>query len=94
MKRALSQEDLEKHMKFRECGNEDLKVLYESAGYTDLFAYGIQTLMGVFGNVDFSKPFRIVVDYDPEQPRTIVKKYLKEAVELDSLLGKENVSDQ
>ncbi len=67
-------EDWEKYREFKEKGNGSLEVESIGGTWTRSFAYGIETLKAVFGDVDFSRPFRVTVDYDPEQPKTIIRK--------------------
>lgn len=93
-KDLFSDEEMLEYEKFRESGNEKLHLALEGMALTSEFAYGIQTVKAMFDDVDFSKPFRIIIDYDPEQPRTIVKKYLtKEVPQSCSVLVKENQQD-
>lgn len=81
-KGCFTDEEMQQYSEFKKKGPENLELLHEGISLTDVFAYGIQTVKAMFDDVDFSKPFRIIVDYDPEQPRTIVKKYLpKEAAD-------------
>lgn len=78
----FTEEEMQQYREFKEKGPENLELLHEGISLTDVFAYGIQTVKAMFDDLNFSRPFRIVVDYDPKQPRTIVKKYLpKEAAE-------------
>ncbi len=70
------------YKKFKETGNDELKLALIGASWTHTFALGVQTIKAMFDDVNFSEPFRVTVDYDPEQPRVIIRKYLtKEAHE-------------
>lgn len=82
-KNFMTDEEYERCKEFAKKGNEELELAVETHLLTNTFAYGLQATNIVFGDIDFSQPFRIVIDYDPEQLRTIVKKYLtKEALQL------------
>lgn len=78
----MSKEEYQKYLEFQKKGNDGLEQAFVCVSWTRHFVEGIQSIKATFDDVDFSKPFRMVIDYDPEQPRTIVKKYLtKEARE-------------
>jgi len=72
---AMTDEEYQKFAVFKKDGNRHL----ESGGstdqspWTDEFAKMIQLFRILTEDIDFSRAFRIVIDYDPEQPRTIVK---------------------
>lgn len=74
-KDIASDGEWEKYKEFKEKGNEGLEVESIGGTWTRTFAYGIETLRALFGDIDLSKPFRVIVDYNPEQPKTIVRKY-------------------
>lgn len=46
---------------------------------TELFAKSIQIGRVWTEDIDFSKPFRMVIDYDPEQPRAIRHLYMSKS---------------
>lgn len=93
-KGCFTEEEMRQYREFEEKGPVNLELLHKEISLTDEFAYGIQTVKAMFDDVDFSRPFRIIVDYDPEQPRTIVKKYLpKEAAESYTDATAENQKD-
>lgn len=79
--RAMTEEEYQLFKRFKEEGNKHL----ESASniticpWTDEFAKMIQLFGILTENLIFSKPFRIVVDYDPEQPRVSIHHYFKES---------------
>lgn len=78
----MSDAEFQEYKKFKETGNDELKLALIGASWTHAFALGVQTVKAMFDDVNFSEPFRVTVDYDPEQPRVIIKKYLaKEAHE-------------
>lgn len=72
----MSDEEYQKYQEFVKTGNDGLELATVGAGWTRHFMDGIQTLKTMFDGIDFSRPFRITVDYNPEQPRVIVKKYI------------------
>lgn len=67
---------------------------WETKCFTKDFANMIQLFNVLTENLNFSQPFRIVVDYDPEQLRTSVKVYMPKEV-LESRIQKfqENCGD-
>ena len=48
---------------------------------TELLAKSIQIMRIWTEDIDFSKPFRMVIDYDPEQPRAIRHLYMPRSSE-------------
>lgn len=79
--RMMTDEEHEMLEKFRKDGNQHLEKAWEGITWTDNFASGLQSLSNMFSHVDLSKPFRVVVDYDPEQPRAVIHTYLPKAHE-------------
>lgn len=75
--RTLTDEELEKFRDFREHGNEHLvndnhRTL---SPFTDNFETMVTLMRILTEEIDFHKPFRIVIDYDPEQPRVPIHFY-------------------
>lgn len=64
-------------------GNKDLeKEAYSKWEMsTELLAKSIQIMRIWTEDIDFSKPFRMVIDYDPEQPRAIRHLYMPKSSE-------------
>ncbi len=68
----------------RECvekGSEKKSVEFDSEPwvskcFTKDFAHMIQLSGIILEGLDFSQPFRIEIDYDPEQPRTTIKTFM------------------
>lgn len=77
--RAMSEEDHQKFLEFKKNGNADFEEDKTKicCPWTDKFAYAIQLFRIMSDDLDFSKPFRIVVDYDPDQPRTVIHHYVR-----------------
>lgn len=77
-KYRMTDEELRSLKEFKKSGNRHL----EDDGreiVTTLWAEPFSSMMQSFnfmvGKLDFSKPFRVTVDYDPEQKRTVVHHY-------------------
>lgn len=93
-KDTTSNEEIRMYKEFKEKGNVGLETEIEGGVWTHVFSYGIETLRCIFGDVDFSRPFRMTIDYNPEQPRTIVRKYLtKKDYESYNALIQEKMKD-
>ena len=75
--RGMTEEEYKKFLQFLKDGNKHLEEneVTECKPWTDSFAYMIQLFRIITEDWDFSEPFRIVIDYDPEQPRTVIHKY-------------------
>ena len=90
----MSDVEFQKYKEFEKEGNGDLELALIGASWTRPFAEGFQSVKAMFDDLDFSKPFRVTVDYDPEQPRVVVKKYLtKKDHESCSAARLENLMD-
>ena len=72
----MSDVEFQRYKEFEKEGNGDFELDLIGVSWTRPFAEGIQSVKAMFDDLDFSKPFRVTVDYDPEQPRAVVKKYL------------------
>lgn len=80
-KYKLTEEDHEKLREFKKTGNKYLEEEGKKAQsymWTDRFAMSLQAFHIIMGRIDFSKPFRVIVDYDPEQKRTLITQYAPE----------------
>lgn len=80
-KYTLTKEDQERLREFKKTGNKYLEKEgrgIQSFMWTDQFATSLQAFHIIMGRLDFSKPFRVIVDYDPEQKRTLVTQYAPE----------------
>ena len=80
-KYKMTEEDLKKFEEFKKNGNKYLEE--EGKGiltfmWAEPFAGMLQTFNSILEKINFSKPFRIIVDYDPEQKRTLVRHYASE----------------
>lgn len=78
----VSDEEYGKFLEFRKIGNE---CLMKNEGLeinppTRDFAIMVQGFNIITEHLDFSVPFRLVIDYDPEQPRTVIKQYFPKEV--------------
>lgn len=77
----MTEEDLKKFKEFKKSGNKYLEE--EGKGilsfvWSEPFANMLQAFNFMIGRLNFSKPFRVIVDYDPEQKRTLVRHYAPE----------------
>lgn len=54
--------------------NDKLQILGVTQIKAKPFEIGIEAFKTVFGNVDFNKPFRLIVDYSLEQLNVVVRK--------------------
>ncbi len=79
--RIMTEKEYQMFQTFKKEGNRhfELDSGTEVCPWTDEFARTIQLFRILTDNIDFSKPFRIVIDYDPEQPRTILHYCFKES---------------
>lgn len=78
---TLTEEDQERLREFKENGNKHLEKEgkgVQSLVWTEQFAGMLQAFHIIMGKLDFSKPFRVIVDYDPEQKRTLITQYAPE----------------
>ena len=72
-------EDLDKKISSDNCLHETPIV---QKCFTEEFAKMIQLFRIMTENMDFSQPFRMIIEYDPEQPRMTSKMYkTKEALQ-------------
>ena len=73
----MSEEDYRKYIEFRKNGQPELEENPKKicCPWTDAFAQMIQLFRIITEDMNFSKPFRLVIDYDPEQPRTVIHHY-------------------
>jgi len=76
----MTEEEFQEFQKFRKEGNKHL----ETNGCEDCIPWTTDFLtflnmIQVFGDcvkrTDYSKPFRVVIDYDPEQVRVAIHRY-------------------
>lgn len=65
----------EDHKKLLLDGQPDLKLSATSCPFTSDFAMSTQMLGIMLQELDFDKPFRVVIDYNPECKRTIFHLY-------------------
>ncbi len=77
---GMSQEERQDFEKFLRCGNENLeenKDMIIRPWTTCFITYlnMLQVLGDSVSRIDFSKPFRTVIDYDPEQVRVAIHHY-------------------
>lgn len=81
---GMTHEEYESFVKFRSNGNQHLEEngSVDCNPWTDSFVNMIQMFQVITEDWDFSKPFRIVIDYDPKQTRTIIHRYEPKADEL------------
>ncbi len=76
MKEQDAKESLSIEMETNQAGNDLADEPWDHRCYTTDFANMIQLFTLLTSNMEFSQPFRVVVDYDPKQLRTSVKTYL------------------
>ncbi|RKI22043.1 hypothetical protein D7V82_20770 [bacterium 1xD8-6] len=77
----MTEEDHKKLQEFKKNGNKYLEKEgkeIQAFMWTDRFAAALQAFQLIMGKLDFSKPFRVIVDYDPEQKRTLITQYAPE----------------
>lgn len=76
----MTDEELRSFRKFKKCGNKRLEEngSDDCSPWTTCFLMFLNMIQ-VFGDrvkrMDYSKPFRIVIDYDPEQVRVAIRHY-------------------
>lgn len=80
-KYTLTEEEQEKLREFRKNGNKYMEE--EGKGvqtfmWTEQFIVILNAFRSIMDMLDFSEPFRVIVDYDPEQKRTFVTQYAPE----------------
>lgn len=56
------------------------KEAWETKCFTKDFAHMIQLFRIITEHLDFSQPFKMEIEYDPEQLRTSVKSYMSKEV--------------
>ncbi len=77
---GMTEEELQSFRKFKETGNRHLEENWsdDCSPWTTCFLTFLNMIQ-VFGDrvarMDYSKPFRVVVDYDPEQVRVSIHHY-------------------
>lgn len=79
--RSMTKEESQQFQTFKKEGNKHLESADDLtlSPWTDEFAKMIQLFRILTDGLNFSKPFRIVIDYDPKQPRAVVHHYFKES---------------
>lgn len=77
-KYEMTEEELDSLRKFKESGNKHLekdgKEILTTL-WSEPFSGMLQSFSFMTEKLDFSKPFRVIVDYDPEQKRTVIHHY-------------------
>ena len=78
---AMTKEEYQRYQTKKKEGNKHLESSTDVTicPWTGEFAKMIQLFRILTENLVFSKPFRIVIDYDPEQPRVCIHHYFKES---------------
>lgn len=75
---TMTEEELKKLQEFKENGNKYLEkdgkeIL--STIWSEPFSGMVQAFNFITEKINFSKPFRIIIDYDPEQKKTVIHQY-------------------
>lgn len=74
----MTDEESQAFKKFQEIGNQNLEEKGRSSPWSTCFLTFlnmIQSLGVSIAHIDYSKPFRIEIDYDPEQSRVSIHHY-------------------
>ena len=77
----MNKEEWEKFNKFKNDGQPELEEDLSKicCPWTKDFAHMIQLFQIMTEGLNFNEPFRIEINYDPEQARTVVHRYVNKS---------------